>query len=255
MIDISTLEVSGFKGAILGMRNAFKSRPKSDSGFRSLFSGNFVNDIGETLDPNFVNDNLKYSCSPVAIGPEDLKLAQKLLRSGTDDHSKFMRMIHVQADINAPLYWWKEMDTYKVATVANSESTMHTIHSREITMDDFSNDYLNYDEVTVEWDGQCYIDSTYDCLYDVIGMLNECRERYLKAVKRNDSEAHKIWYQLIQLLPSSYMQMRTWDADYQTLRRIYFARKDHRLKEWSGENGFCEWIKTLPYSEELITYG
>ena len=227
MIEIQTLGISGFIGSILGMRNPFKNRDKSDS----VFEG-----------PDF-------TCC--IIGPKDLELAQKLIRAGGDDDAKFMRMFHVQADIKAPLYWWKEMDTYKVATVANSESTMHTIQKKEFSLDDFAHEYLDKWQYQVTWGGQYYTDTSYDCLYDVIGMLNATRERYLHAIEVNDPDAKRIWYQMIQLLPSSYLQKRTWDANYQTLRRIYFARKDHKLQEWRD---FCNWISGLPYGEELITY-
>lgn len=215
MIDIQTIEVSGIKGAMHGMRHPFKSTDKSDT----EIVGTYTN-----------GEYLVYS-----IGPKDLELAQKLLRSGGDDHSKFMRMIHVQADIRAPLYWWKEMDTNKVATVANSESTMHTIHMREFTLDDFSVDEP---------------DSIMLCLIDA---LNGYRKLYLEA----DSALakRKAFRKLIQILPDSYMQTRTWDADYQTIRRIYFARRHHKLDEWaSGKNGFVAWVNTLPYAKELITY-
>lgn len=221
MISIKTIEVSGFKGAIYGMRNPFKNRDKSDSGVYSL----------------------TYDGKPIfTLGPKDLELCQKLLRAGGDDDSKFMRYIHVQVDVNAPLYWWKEMDTYKVSTVANSESTMHTIMKHEFTMEDFSLETLVDDAPMMQW------------VKMTIGLLNHTRERYLKAVERKDPQIQLIWKQLIQMLPSSYMQKRTVDLNYQTLRRIFFARRNHKLTEWSGENGFCSWIKTLPYAEELISY-
>ena len=222
MINIETLEVSGFKGAVLGMRNAFKSRDKSDSIFDTLLYG------GE-------------KAPLVNIGNEDIRLAQKLLSSGGDDDSKFMRYIHVQADVNAPLYWWKEYDTYKVATVANSESTMHTIMKFPFSMEDFSCEHLT--------------STAYDYfeMY-TLPVLNDLRVKYQEAVKSHDSGANKIWYQLIQILPSSYMQLRTVDLNYQTIRRMYFARRHHKLKEWSGDDGFVGWIKTLPYFNELIAY-
>lgn len=225
MLNVSTLEVSGFYGAILGMRNPFKNRDKSDS-----FEKNLESDWGDE------------------IGPKDLELCQKLLRAGGDDDAKFMRMIHVQADVNAPLYWWKEFDTYKVATVANSESTMHTIAKREFTMDDFSWETLDFDTV-YDYYGDQVTHSKWAKM--TIGLLNHTRERYLKAVERKDPQTQLIWKQLIQMLPSSYMQKRTIDLNYQTLRRIYFARRNHRLDEW---HSFCDWIKTLDYGEELITY-
>ena len=221
MINIETIEVSGFEGAIKGMRNPFKNREKSDSAAYG------VNKDGDSI---------------FTIGAKDLELCQKLLRAGGDDDSKFMRYIHVQVDVNAPLYWWKEFDTYKVSTVANSESTMHTIMKREFTLDDFSLETLVDDAPMMQW-----VNMT-------LGLLNHTRERYSKAVERKDPQVQLIWKQLIQMLPSSYMQKRTVDLNYQTLRRIFFARRNHKLTEWSGENGFCGWIKTLPYAEELITY-
>lgn len=234
MIDISTIEVSGFNGAILGMRNPFKNRKKSDSGWGSSDDG----------------DNVFH----YIIGEKDLELAQKLIRAGGDDDAKFMRMIHVQADINAPLYWWKEYDTYKVSTVANSESTMHTIHKQPFSYLDFAHDML-LDDYTIGEDWELE-DARPDLLLEnTVDMLNELRRLYLQAVEKKDGEnARYYWYNMIQLLPTSYMQKRTIDLNYQTLRRIYFARRNHRLKEWSGENGFCEWLFTLPYCEELITY-
>lgn len=231
MIDIQTLEVSGFRGAILGMRNPMKSRKMSDSGvFDTDYDGNLVFTIGE----------------------KDLELCQKLIASGKDDDSKFLRMIHVQVDINAPLYWWKEMDTYKVATVANSESTMHTIHRRPLNLQDFAHDYI-LDDYTVDTDWE--MEENFipmEVLCDVIESLNHVRELYFKALEAKDHEKiHTYWYNLIQMLPSSYMQKRTWDADYQTIRRIYFARKGHKLEEW---HKFREWVESLPYAEELIMY-
>ena len=224
MIDISTIEVSGFKGAILGMRNPFKNRDKSDTLF----------DIFDTVN----------------IGAKDLELAQKLIRAGGDDDAKFLRMIHAQADVNAPLYWWKEFDTYKVATVANSESTMHTIHKREFSIADFAHDML-LDDYTIDIDLE-FVEKTPELiLLDNIQMLNSLRVLYLKAVADKEGEkARDYWYNMIQLLPTSYMQKRTIDLNYQTLRRIYFARKSHKLREW---HEFIDWIWELPYAEELIT--
>lgn len=231
MIDISTIEVSGFNGAILGMRNPFKNRKKSDSGWGSFDDG----------------DNVFH----YIIGEKDLELAQKLIRAGGDDDAKFMRMIHVQADVNAPLYWWKEYDTYKVSTVANSESTMHTIHKQPFSYLDFAHDML-LDDYTIGEDWELE-DARPDLLLEnTVDMLNELRRLYLQAVEKKDGEnARYYWYNMIQLLPSSYMQKRTIDLNYQTLRRIYFARKDHKLNEW---HEFIDWIFELPYAEELITY-
>ena len=191
------------------------------------------------------------------IGPNDQKLMMKLRKAGPD-HRKFMRMIVVYVDITAPLYWWKEFDTYKVGTVANSCSTMHKIHAKEFTIDDFNHEHLI--------DGE---DFMYDLmspsahLCSTIGMLNRSRDKYL------ETKDKKYWWQMIQLLPSSYNQKRTVMLNYEVLANIYKSRKNHKLDEWkehdylskedlSYENtfekhaGFCDWIRTLPYSE-LIT--
>ena len=248
MIEISTFEVSGFKGAIWGMRNPFKNRDKSDSV-----------DISKMLEKLAPDDPMADACRyyneefglNFAIGPKDLELAQKLIRAGGDDDAKFMRMIHVQADINAPLYWWKEYDTYKVSTVANSESTMHTIHKRAFYFTDFSHDML-LDDYTIDTDWELEDAHPISLLEDTVSMLNELRRLYLQAVEKKDGEnARYYWYNMIQLLPTSYMQKRTIDLNYQTLRRIYFARKGHKLNEWRE---FCDWIFELPYAEELIVY-
>ena len=229
MIKIETLGVSGFVGAILGARNAMKSRDASDSVFEGPGVGSGI------------------------IGEKDLELCQKLIATGKDDEAKFMRMIHVQCDIFAPLYWWKEMDTYKVATVANSESTMHTIHRSKLGLADFSHEMV-LDDYTLddqEWDPQTYL-TPMEIEIDTIDMLNHTRDLYLEARKEKDGKkAHSYWYNMIQMLPSSYMQLRTWDANYQTIRNIYFARKGHKLKEWYD---FREWVMSLPYAEELIAY-
>lgn len=280
MIKIETLEVSGFKGAILGMRNPFKNRDRSDSGFKSMLSGNYEDETGMAIDPNFVNDNMRYRFAPVLIGPKDLDLCQKLVRAGGDDDAKFLRMIHVQADVTAPLYWWKEFDTYKVATVANSESTMHTIAKKQFTLDDFAyeklqtiedddeeeltepseflhmlNQRLRDKDIDVP-DDDLELMYPIDILTSTIHMLNACREAYIIANETGrTADAYIYWYNMIQLLPSSYMQKRTVDLNYQTLRRIFFARRHHKLTEWAGEeNSFCVWIETLPYAKELITY-
>ena len=242
MIKIETIEVSGLEGAIFGMRNPFKTREKSDSGWKHR---------AETDDAVF----------DYVIGERDLVLCQKLLASAKDDDSKFMRMIHVQADITAPLYWWKEFDTYKIGTVANSESTMHTIAQKAFTRNDFSCEML-IDEYTLGSDKQSLWseDSNYpmcpsDILDELIDALNALRKNYLDAMNLDKKEdAREYWYNMIQLLPTSYMQKRTVDLNYQTIRRIFFARRGHKLAEWSGEDGFCAWVKSLPYAKELITY-
>ena len=230
MIEISLIELGGLKGAIHGMRLPFKAEDKSDS-FERIFLDECDN----------------FEKQVYHIGPKDLELCQKLIRSDGDDHSKFMRMIHVQADVRAPLYWWKEFDTYKVATVANSESTMHTIMKHEFTRRDFSFDIpadlieaSSFDRITMGG----YLD-------DTLSRLNGLRNIYLDCKDTNAKSAAVAWRILIQILPESYMQKRTIDLNYQTLRRIYFARRNHKLNEW---HKFCDWIKTLPYAEELITY-
>lgn len=243
MIKLETLEVWGIEGAIQGMRNPYKNRDKSDSGWE------------------FKNPEAKDSIFNYVIGPKDLDLAQRLLSTRSDDDSKFMRMIHVQVDICAPLYWWKEMDQYKIATTTNSESTMHTIHSRSFGLDDFSHDML-FDEYVVsedKWEDEDGNLPLYpeELLNDTIDVLNRLRDKYIH-YKNNKSEIPDAeeqmklyWYNMIQLLPSSYMQLRTVDFNYQTIRRIFFARRHHKLKEW---HEFCDWVMSLPYAEELIAY-
>lgn len=180
------------------------------------------------------------------VGEHDLELAEKLVNAGTD-HSKFLRMINVTCDITAPLYWWKEMDTYKVGTVCNSCSTMHTIHKKEFVINDFSYEHLDENN-------EAFLRTT-------ISRLNQYRDIYINGgtIQHPEPSGHHeetfepkdkdVWWQIIQLLPSSYNQKRTWQANYQVLRNIYHARKNHRLDEWRK---FCEWIEWLPYAKELI---
>lgn len=249
MIKIENTETYGWESAIRGMRNPLNSWAKSDSC---------------TKGPFYCSD---YCCNHVecrfreemglAIGPNDYDLMKRLRQSGTD-HRKFMRMIMVSVDITAPLYWWKEFDTYKVGTVANSCSTMHKIHAKEFTLDDFSHEHLinftnhNKDEHLVPSVlVNKYEDySPYGILKLTIDMLNVCREKYLNALKTEDEcgfSAKDIWWQMIQLLPSSYNQKRTVTMNYEVLANIYKSRKTHKLDEW--REGFCDWIKSLPYSE------
>ena len=162
------------------------------------------------------------------LGPNDLDLGRRLRKAGSD-HRKFIRQIFVSVDITAPLYWWKEYDTYKIATVANSTSTMHKIHSKAFELDDFSHDHLTKD--SLEFMGV------------IIDRLESIRQKFVAEKKKED------WYDLIQLLPSSYNQMRTCTMNYETLVNIYFARKNHKLQEW---HTFCHWIESLPYAKELI---
>lgn len=206
MIKITNTETYGWEAAIRGMRNPKNSWDKSDSIY-----------VGD----DYYADTM--------VGENDFKLMKTLANAG-DDHGKFLRMITVTMDVNAPLYWWKEFDTYKVGTVANSCSTMHKIHAKEFTLDDFSHEHL--------------MSSSREVLNKVIDELNFYRQCFLE--EKTDKN---LWWQLIQLLPSSYNQKRTVQLNYQVLKNMYHARKNHKLDEWRD---FCEWITTLPYSE-LIT--
>lgn len=214
MIKIENTDVYGFESAIRGMRNPMNSWDKSDSFHNCKDHDVCIGDCG-------------LWCSG-AIGDNDLKLMKNLVKAGSD-HSKFMRMITVTCDITAPLYFYKEWDTYKVGTVRNSCSTMHKIAAKEFTLDDFSHEHLHPD--------------TINCLERVIDSLNVYRNLYLE---KNDK---RHWWQMIQLLPSSYNQRSTVQLNYAVLRNIYHARKNHKLDEW---HTFCEWVESLPYSE-LIT--
>ena len=240
MIKIENIETFGWEAAIRGMRNPMNSWDKSDSGWSS--------DWPYTIDPSvkghiFV-DSDDEGYMELAIGPNDQNLMMTLRNAGTD-HRKFMRMITVYLDITAPLYWWKEFDTYKVGTVANSCSTMHKIADKEFTLDDFSCEHLNDDCMACEVSGgdHFYPLSSLDVLKVAIDALNYWRRRYLATKNKDD------WWQMIQLLPSSYNQRRTVMLNYEVLANIYKSRKNHRLDEWRD---FCETIKTLPYSG-LIT--
>ncbi len=213
MINIEYLEVSGINAALRAMRNPLNSWGHSDTGYISPFE-------------------------QVRFGENDLKLAQNLVKSG-DDHSKFMRFIIVSCDITAPIYWWKEFDTYKIGTVRLSCSTMHKIMAKTFEINDFSHDEVSETGIML--------------LEKNIDRLNELRNAYLGTsnIKKSDGEYLKsLWYEVIQLLPSSYNQKATVQMSYQTLRHIYLARKNHKLKEWRS---FCNWIEDcLPLSKELI---
>lgn len=217
MIKVENILVSNFEGAIRGMRNPLNSWKKMDS----------------TFEP----DN-------VILGPNDLALAQRLIKAGTD-HSKFIRQIFVSMDITAPLYWWKEMDTYKVGTIANSTSTMHKIASTPLTKDLFSfDDELEFLKIDERRDNGYEMIVFDDVVDELVYTLELIRRLYVQTQNKN------YWRALIQLLPCGWNQMRTWTANYQVLRNIYFARKDHKLSEW---HTFCEEIEKLPYAKELIT--
>ena len=200
-------KVMNFERSIRGMRNPLESWARSDSKY---------------------DENGEY-----IVGPNDLGLMQRLLKASIaqgNSHSKFMRQILVCVDITAPLYWWKEYDTYKVATVANSTSTMHKIHSKPFDIDDFSHDHMTPDTLAY--------------MQTVVDRLEQIRLKYM-----NEGKNKEDWYDMIQLLPSSYNQMRTCTMNYETLVNIYHARKNHKLTEW---HTFCDWIASLPYAKELI---
>lgn len=202
MLKLERTSVMNFENAIRGARNPMNSWAKSDSAYDD--KGNYI------------------------LGENDLALAKKLCRAGSD-HRKFVRQIFVSADITAPLYWWKEFDTYKVATVANSTSTMHKIHAKSFELADFSVDKLS--------DGALAAFRTY------MDYMEATRRRFVETKDKRD------WYDLIQLLPSSYNQLRTVTMNYETLINIYYARRAHKLDEW---HVFCDWIRTLPYADDLI---
>ena len=208
MITIEKGEISGVKAAVRGMRNPMNSWDLSDSVFYEYTGPGSKNYI---------------------LGEKDLDLMKRLVKAGPD-HRKFLRMIHATMDITAPLYWWKEFDTYKVGTVANSCSTMHKIHAKEFTIDDFSHEHLypNHISALKEW----------------IWMMNSAREEYLETKEKDD------WWQMIQLLPSSYNQKRTVSMNYEVLLHIYLSRFGHKLDEW---NIFCQWIEDLPYFKDILS--
>ena len=273
-------EVFNFAGAFHGMRNPLESWERSDSYF-GFMNYNYPVDAREDVIYNWVeqefikqgidaepftekwedtwgkysdwlssNETLRtdYEIADIAtLGPKDLELAQKLILAGPE-HCKFMRQIFVSVDIIAPIYWWKEFDTYKVGTTANSTSTMHKLASKPITSEYFefdSGDELEITNYTIPHGGECGLVYS-DYQEDIIDMCENLRQKYLKTKDK------RYWRALVQILPQSWLQTRTWTANYAVLRNIYFQRKNHKLKEW---HQFCEWIKTLPYSKELITLG
>jgi hypothetical protein len=229
MIKIENVEVFGWDAAIRGMRNSMNSWNKSDSSYCYVKQ----NCEGCANLECLKRDDM-YGGNAYSIGENDFELMKKLVKSGTD-HSKFMRMINVTLDIIAPLYWWKEFDTYKVSSVRNSCSTMHKIADKKFTLDDFSHENLG--ESAIE-----------EFLEPTIRGLNIARDMYLEK-KSEGKESKSAWWQMIQLLPSSYNQRATVQLNYAVLRNMYHARKNHKLDEWKS---FCKWIESLPYSE-LIT--
>ena len=202
MIELERTSVMNFENALRGARNPLSSWAKSDS---------FYGENGEFV-----------------IGEIDLSLAHRLAVSGSD-HRKYLRQVFVSVDITAPIYWWKEFDTYKVGTTANSTSTMHRIHSKDFSRDDFSTDHMT--------------EGALGALDNMISFLEESR------IKFTETKDKKYWYEIIQLLPSSYNQMRTVTLNYENLINMYYARRSHKLDEW---HTFCDWIRSLPYASELI---
>lgn len=249
MLKIENTEVIGWEHAIRGMRNPKNSWVKSDSGVCATHGPAHCADCVYTdCHADDVEIGTKY-----ILGPNDLNLMTTLRNAGTD-HRKFMRMITVYLDITAPLYWWKEFDTYKVGTVANSCSTMHKIADKEFTLADFSCEHLDREPYHRNWIESVIVDeditsphkvwmTPFDVLRCTIEMLNAYRENYLETKDKQD------WWQMIQLLPSSYNQRRTVMLNYEVLANIYKSRRNHKLDEW---HMFCDWIESLPYSE-LIT--
>lgn len=202
MIKLEKTAVMNLENAMRGARNPLNSWARSDSYYDE--KGNYI------------------------LGPNDLDLAKRLCRAGSD-HRKFIRMIFVSVDVTAPLYWWKEYDTYKVATVANSTSTMHKIHAKPFELADFSTDHMNAAGLMA--------------MQKLIGELEKLRQHYMETKDKSD------WYTMIQLLPSSYEQKRTCTLNYETLFNIYFSRRNHKLQEW---HTYCDWILSLPYMADLL---
>lgn len=257
MIKINNIEVFNFEGAFRGLRNPMNSWDKSDSWF-GLDSLEYMNDgIAKVID-NWIkqetdeHDNEKYYdlfgqyeewllsegvCSEnegiynlAIVGPKDLDLAQRMIKGGPEE-AKFLRQIFVSMDITAPIFWWKEMDTYRVSTTTNSCSTMHTIHKNPITEEMFSFSDFNFNQ---------------DMIYEIVNICEILRQRY------NKTKDKSYWRALVEILPMGFNQKRTWTANYQVLRNIYFQRRNHKLKEW---HEFCSMItECLPYGKELICY-
>ena len=239
MLKIEKTEVVGFEAAIRGMRNPKNSWEKSDSKYCSEYDYPPIEGSCQYCPyDNICNKSETAMQQMYLVENNDLDLMTRLRNAGTD-HRKFMRMITVYLDITAPLYWWKEFDTYKVGTVANSCSTMHKIADKEFTLDDFSHEHLNRTGLVI--------------LENIIANLNEWRAYFIYGFNSGEYKIEKgdkeQWWQMIQLLPSSYNQKRTVMLNYEVLANIYKSRKDHKLDEW---HTFCDWIESLPYSE-LIT--
>lgn len=224
-MNITNTEVWGFKHALRGMRNPLESWKRSDSIFEHDRDNTYLK-----------NDPCNYAIEAPIIGENDLQLAQKLILAG-NEHRKFLRQIFVSVDITAPLYWWKEFDTYKIGTVSNSTSTMHKLATTPITLECFETDDISKDLL---WDTQS------DCSVEknIIPFLENLRISYIQ------TKDNRFWKELIRWLPESWLQMRTVTLNYENLRNMYFQRKNHKLIEWSKT--FIDWVESLPYSKELI---
>lgn len=231
MLKIANAEVMGWEHAIRGMRNPKNSWDKTDS-YPAVDCGKCGKIEREGVCHKEDRDCTGFYC--FEVGPNDLDLMTRLRNAGTD-HRKFMRMITVYLDITAPLYWWKEFDTYKVGTVANSCSTMHKIGEKKFEMSDFSTEHL--------------LPASYKCLGFTVKTLNEARDIWQNYNESDEHEKKDYWWQMIQLLPTSYNQKRTVMLNYEVLANVYKSRHNHKLDEW---HTLCEWIESLPYSE-LIT--
>jgi len=271
MIKIENVSTVGWEPAIRGARNPMNSWDKSDSWFVEEYSDHGRRFCGHKITPGYSNQELfmnpelreliradiEYAYEHatirtggtgcIYIGPNDLKLLTNLAKAGSDE-AKFRRMIVVYLDVTAPMYWWKEADTYKVGTVRDSCSTMHKIADKEFTLEDFSWEQLlnnGCDLFELQWGKDCStkVQPQHFLIQYIIPVLNICREKYL------ETKDKKYWWQMIQLLPSSYNQRATLMLNYEVLANMYHARKNHKLDEWRE---FCEWIETLPYAKELI---
>ena len=223
MIKFENVEVFGWEAAIRGMRNSWDSHEKSDSGYIPMIAS-WGQDRAEQV---------------YTVGDADLGLMKRLALAGAS-HAKYRRYINVTVDITAPLYWWKEFDTYKIGTVANSESTMHTLVNHPLTLEDFAVDYIKEDDDSITH------------FREFIYRINDLRDEYIVLKESGDDKyARRTWYQIIQFLPSSFLQKRTVQLNYEVLAHIWKDRKNHKLDEW--REGFCkEFIQTLPYSEGIV---
>jgi hypothetical protein len=234
-MKFNNVRVCNFENALRGMRNPLNSWAKSDSEF-----GIMPNDMVKDDVKLWIDDDERY-CEYAVIGPNDMDLARRLINGGTE-HRKFLRQIFVSVDITAPLYWYKEFDTYKVATAANSTSTMHKIASAPITLDCFEIGDYEPDLVYHVSDlGECAVGDLVELILEHLELL---RQKYL------ETKDKRYWKELIRWLPEGWNQTRTWTANYEVLRSMYHQREHHKLCEWSED--FCKWVESLPYAKELI---